>query len=419
MRARRIRSVAIVDPVGDSGIGGYTHELAEGLVDAGVRVDLYTRRRPFALWLPRRYRLFPVLARPIEARAAEVAEIERTVVGPQWRDPSRPALPAWWNEASEEARDELLADEMAGRLAGGGYDAVWTQWPRALGSPADLRGRLRERGVPLIHTVHNVLPHERGPGDHEVHGAAYEASDALVVHSAQAARALAAEFPGAAPRVVESRHGTYTVYFRDPSLRGPARARLGLGDGPCVLFFGGVRPYKNVDALLAAMADPRCRGWTLVVAGWEWGFHDMVPGDPLGRTRRAVQRLGLEARVRLLPGTTDLEPATELFEACDAVALPYAASSGSGVLCMGMTFGRQVIATPVGGMAEYLDAYPRSTLLAGAEAADIADGLVRAAGALRERPQPCAAPPELGWGAIARRLVPALETMLGAALLVT
>jgi glycosyltransferase involved in cell wall biosynthesis len=238
------------------------------------------------------------------------------------------------------------------------------------------------------------------------------------VHSAQAARSLAELFPEAAPRLVESRHGTHTTYPRDPALRGPGRARLGLDGRPCALFFGGVRPYKNVDALLHALTTPACAGWTLVVAGWEWGFIDMVEGDPLGRTRRTVQRLGLQERVRLLPGTTGFTETAELFEAADAVVLPYVESSGSGVLPLAMSFGRHVLATDVGGMREYLDVYPRSTLLAGPEAGDVADGLVRAARALRAHPEPCDPPPELAWDAVARRMLPELEALLGAGRLV-
>ncbi|MGH9163286.1 MAG: hypothetical protein ACRD2X_25265 [Vicinamibacteraceae bacterium] len=43
--AKRARSgpvrIALVDPLGDFGIGAYTYELAEGLAGNGVSVDVY------------------------------------------------------------------------------------------------------------------------------------------------------------------------------------------------------------------------------------------------------------------------------------------------------------------------------------------------------------------------------------------
>ena len=49
----------------------------------------------------------------------------------------------------------------------------------------------------MIHTVHNVLPHERSAGDERTYRAVYGASDVLLVHSRAAN--LSALDPGPQP----------------------------------------------------------------------------------------------------------------------------------------------------------------------------------------------------------------------------
>jgi glycosyltransferase involved in cell wall biosynthesis len=457
-RHREIRTVALIDPVGDAGIGGYTHELAGGLAANGVRVDVYTRAQPFAERLPRRYRLVPVLGTSWRAhrRALSEADGESTPLHPalapamdtrssldgyfdllEYRRSNPPRTIAssatqpvarrapraevggsghamsWPQRITQTATQTWMSVDLALHLRRRQYDVIWTQWPDLGPAGTVLRTLCKTSGVRLVHTVHNVLPHERFPGDTRLYGTAYRDADALVVHSDAAARALAAHFPLAREKTVCSRHGLYTIYPRVPAMRTWVRRRLALRDDQtALLVFGGVRPYKNLDATLDAMRDERCRDVVLIVAGWEWGYSDYVPGDRLGRTRAVVARLGLEHRVRLLPGPFGVRQTAELFEASDAVALPYLESFGSGVLCMAMTYRKHVLATPVGGMDEYFDGYARHTMLAGSTAADIAD-------AIAQLDSPSTLPPDdtpadaspLAWPAVAGRALADLAAM--------
>jgi glycosyltransferase involved in cell wall biosynthesis len=261
-------------------------------------------------------------------------------------------------------------------------------------------------GVPLVHTVHNVLPHEPDPDSVAQHEAVYRDAAALVVHSEMAARELATMFPETAPRIVRSWHGAYTMFPRRPQVRDRIRERLEVGaNDTVVMVFGGVRPYKNVDVVLEAIRA--CDGVTLVVAGWEWGYPDGIPGDRLGRTRALSWRFGVGERVRLLPGPFGLAQTAELFEASDAAILPYTSGSGSGVLLLAMTFGRHVLATPVGGMHEYLDDYPNSTALPSPSLADVTNGLAHVAStphALSER---------FAWTTIARDALVSIAALAG------
>ncbi|GJG89802.1 hypothetical protein tb265_49830 [Gemmatimonadetes bacterium T265] len=443
------RRVALLDPVGDAGIGGYTHELAQALAGAGVDACVYSTPAAFARALPRAYPLVPAFGeRPLDAPALARARAVTLGSAPAPPAPAGPPAPGsldaycaalrargWGGprrraagaprpaarhatgparlRAADAPAASPHATALVDHLCDAGFDAVWTQWPVLDPYPGDTRRACARRGVRVVHTVHNVLPHERAPDDADHHARAYADADVLVVHSRQAAAALEAAFPTARGRTVVARHGTYSIYPRVPGARAHLRAHLDLPpDATIVLFFGGVRPYKNLDAVTEALAAPGCDDLVLVVAGWEWGGDGGSPDDRLARTRRRVAAAGLDPRVRLLPGPFGVQQTAELFEAADIVALPYLESSGSGVLCLAMTFGRHVLCTATGGMAEYVADYPRATLLERGTPAAVGAGLRAAAVAVgADRGDGAACPtPHLAWPHIVRGLLPALAT---------
>jgi glycosyltransferase involved in cell wall biosynthesis len=266
-----------------------------------------------------------------------------------------------------------------------------------------------------VHTAHNVFPHERHAGDYEAYKSVYENSRLIVTHSAMATRALAAEFPSVAAKIVTSRHGLYTCFARKPTVREKVRADLGIPAAQCVaLAFGGIRPYKNFDVLLDTLALTRDGSFGLIVAGHEFGFGDSNTNDPLGRTRGVVARLGLADRVRLLPGPHSNDRTAELFEASDVIVLPYTESYGSGVLLLGMSFGRRVVVSRTGGMDEYVDAYQDGVVVepnvdAGAllEALQVTRDRASRQGGEPPRPQ------ELEWTRIVQELLPDLDRARG------
>jgi glycosyltransferase involved in cell wall biosynthesis len=293
-------------------------------------------------------------------------------------------------------------------------DVVWTQWPDVGTLNAGVRSAARRLGGRWVHTVHNVHPHEADTEAILRHAHAYRDARGLVVHSRVAAEQLVGAYPATRSKVIESRLGLYSVYPRRPAARDAIRRQLGVAvDDRVVLIFGGIRPYKNIDAALEALRDPRCNRIVLVIAGWEWGYPEAVIGDRLGRSRRLVCDLGVADRVRLLPGPFGRLQSAELFEASDAALLPYLQGSGSALLLMAMSFRKPVVLTDAGGMHEYVAEYPGAIPLHGATAHDIAVGL----GALEARDErfdeQLPLPAALKWPAIARETVGRIERLFG------
>jgi glycosyltransferase involved in cell wall biosynthesis len=412
--SRRIRSIAMIDTDGGDGIGGYTYELSEGLAANGVHVDVYANSRSGMqeLSLPRHHRLFPVLGGALfkQRRRAPVG-------GPAEVKSSKPASQTAASSGRADFRSRVRACvlplELAWHLKRQGYDLVWIQFTEdAYG--ARFYALCKGFGIPVAHTVHNVLPHEEGVEDKAAFATLYQRANVLIVHSQWAAAALADVFPEVAGKTIVSRLGLYTMFKREPSMRKEGRALLRVpNDQPVLLFFGGIRPYKNIEAVLDAMRDTKLANTLLVVSGRESGYADSVPGDPLGRTRRLAEELGIVNRVRFLPGRLDLAQTTELLEASDVLLLPYRKSYGSALLLLGMTFGKHIVATTTGGMEEYLGSYRAHTLLAGSDSSHVADGIVRAlAERRRQQDDPTLPPSHLTWPAISKDVLSHLDQRL-------
>jgi glycosyltransferase involved in cell wall biosynthesis len=392
-----VRRIALLDPVSDAGIGAYSHELANALTRAGTRVDLYSKRISYAAQFPRTYRHLPVLGRPLSAQRDRLQVLWRgrtDAPAGRWRAPAR------WGTADPYWREHVMSVELASFLSRRRYDAVWTQWPSLGTQEGVFRSACRGLGLPVIHTVHNVLPHEHNASDSDRYRQVYDDADVLIVHSDQARRDLLALLPSAGPRTVVAAHGLYTMYPRQQAARLPTRARLGASaHEQVILIFGGIRPYKNVDAAIDAFARANLPNQRLVICGWEWGYDDMSLSDSLAHTRRKVEASPAARRISLVPGPVDAMTAMELFEAADAVLLPYGESWGSGVLLMAMSYGRGVIVSAAGGMPDYVTDYAMHVVLSDTSSHAIAEGLIAAArhGPLRREAQ---RPPALEWDAI-------------------
>jgi glycosyltransferase involved in cell wall biosynthesis len=413
------RSIALVNPLGDYGINTYCFELAEGLASNGVDVDVYTGSSSPLSELPahRHHRCYPVLGSPLfkQRRTLSGTPLRALPTPPADRPPGPAESPKPRSDRTGEKslraklRKKFLELELIGYLKRKHYDLVWTQWPDVYGS--SFWRNCRRLGIRTVHTVHNVLPHEESPEQLQFLRQVYRYSRTLVVHSEASQSDLVRIFPESRGKVLVALHGMYTVYPRMPETRSEVRKRLGIPSGAIVcLLCGGIRPYKNVDSVLGALANGLDSRVVLVIAGQESGYQNASANDPLARTRALTTELGVLERVRLIPRFLTALELAEFFEASDVLVLPYLKNYGSGLLLLGMTFGKYILATDTGGAGEYLAGYPRHILLEGAETAQVATGLARVVG-LPEADLYQVVYPEidrLHWDAIAHDLLPQL-----------
>ena len=200
--------------------------------------------------------------------------------------------------------------------------------------------------------AHNVLPHERRPGDVMLTRALLAHVDTVITHSAgQAARARELA-PGATVRTVTmpphlpavGRQNYEAERAQVPAPDYPRASRPGApGARVRLLFFGIVRPYKGLDVLLRALAGAPAHV-TLTVAGEFWRGT-----EPTGKL---IDELGLGDRVTLRPGYVPATQIPALFGAADALVMPYREATASQNARLAFAHGVPVITTTAGALAE-------------------------------------------------------------------
>jgi glycosyltransferase involved in cell wall biosynthesis len=322
--------IALVGPAHPYKGGGARHttELARHLAAAGHDVIIESWRAQY----PRR--LYP------GQQTVDVPEGEpypRTRRRLAWYRPD-----GWLAEGRRLRPADLVVFALLTPLQAPPYLAIMARLGRGAG----------QHGPRTAVICHNVLPHERRPGDIPLTRALLSRADTVITHSAaQAAQArdlvpgatvrtvtMPAHLPASLPQNQGSERAGVSAPAPTPRpapANPPARTSL--------LFFGIVRPYKGLDVLLRALAQAPAHV-TLTVAGEFWG--DITEMDNL------IAELGLAERVTLRPGYVPADQIPALFGAADALVMPYREATASQNALLAFAHGVPVITTTAGALAE-------------------------------------------------------------------
>jgi glycosyltransferase involved in cell wall biosynthesis len=213
-------------------------------------------------------------------------------------------------------------------------DVVHFQW---LAVQAVDRYLLPDR--PTVLTAHDLLPREPRPGQAWAQRRLYEAVDAIVVHSSYGRDLLVARLGVDPAKVRVIHHGAFKHLTAQPHEL-PLPDELRAVEGPVVLFFGLLRPYKGLETLLEA--------WRGVEGAELW---------VVGRPRMALEPLRARApgHVRFIPRFVSDAELPAFFRRADVVVLPYSRTERldwSGVLATALAFGKPIVVSDVGGFSE-------------------------------------------------------------------
>jgi glycosyltransferase involved in cell wall biosynthesis len=212
-------------------------------------------------------------------------------------------------------------------------DVVHFQWLTMPGLDAHLLPRR-----PVVLTAHDLLPREPRPGQARAQRRLYDRVDAVVAHSTYGRGQLVDGLGVQAGKVHVIHHGAFTHLSALPA--GPLMPELASTEGPVVLFFGLLRPYKGLETLLEA--------WHGVSGASLW-----IVGRPM--MGLAPLRARADASVRLVPRFVSDAELPALFRRADVVVLPYTRTERfdfSGVLATALAFGRPVVLSDIGGFGE-------------------------------------------------------------------
>ena len=301
----------------------YDLKLAEGLQQAGHRVELFGK------------------ALPPEEQGAVAAPLRPHFYG-ELGALGTERWPAGFGKAAKGLSHISGMWRLADVLARERPDIIHFQWlPLPIVDRAFL-ARLR-RIAPLIVTAHDSEPFNGNAGAALQQFGALDIMrrfDRVIIHTEQARARLVAQGL-AADRLHRIAHG----FLDDEAPLAPARRST---ERVRFLLFGKVKPYKGADILVEALRrlDPalQVQAEVLIVGK---PYMDVAPLEAaaaaLPDSLRCDFRFVPEAEMR------------ELFRAADVLVFPYREIEMSGVLMAALQTGRPIVASRIGGFAELIE----------------------------------------------------------------
>jgi beta-1,4-mannosyltransferase len=260
---------------------------------------------------------------------------------------------------SLELRGVQVEDFSFGRALSQHYDVLHIHWPdlhlharsslRAMAKHARLAllfAFMRLRKTRIVWTLHNLKPHERHVRLGELLFPIWFPRlcthvIALSNSGLESARELYPALRDKAAAVIP--HGHYRDAYGSPLPRASCRQQLGLKNCFTFLFFGNIRPYKNVPRLIEAFKALPGQDVQLVIAG-EPG--KMIRADELRQLAAGDDRIHL--RLEFVPD----EKVPLYIGASDVVVLPFESILNSGSVFLALSFNRAALAPRLGSLPE-------------------------------------------------------------------
>lgn len=223
--------------------------------------------------------------------------------------------------------------------------------------------RCHKRGLPAIHTVHDLDPHPGVPFGRLIplwnHLILHQADHILLHGRCYRRRLLDQGFPAAHITSLPLLH-LFLSHAAQAQLQHTPPA-LPASSPPLILFFGRFLPYKGISDLLHAWQRLPPGSARLILAG---------PGD-LALLWPHNLPPGVEVRNRLIP---DAE-AIALFRSCSLLVLPYIQATQSALIPAAYYFGKPVLAAAAGALPEYILPHQTGWLFSPGDAAALAAAL--------------------------------------------
>lgn len=353
----------------------YDHALCRALGQAGAEVELFTSRFPYG-------------------RAAQGESYTRREFF--YRRAHRRTTSQRRSRAGLALKlGEHVPDMLRYRRAAQAAEVVHFQWLTV--QPIDVWLLPRER--PLVLTAHDVLPREPRPGQLAAQRRLYERMDAIVVHSRHGRERLTGELGVDPRRIHVIPHGVLRPW--EGLNEQPLPAQLSEVEGPVVLFFGLLRPYKGLDVLLDA--------WRGIEGAELW-----IVGMP--RMDTAELKAKASRNVRFLESFVPDGQIPALMSRASFVVLPYREIDQSGVLFTALGSGTPLLLSDAGGFPEIAATGAARTVPVGDSAAlhDALGNLLDSESALQEMRTKArsSADGDYSWEAIARAHLDLYERLL-------
>ncbi|NLB26865.1 MAG: glycosyltransferase [Bacteroidales bacterium] len=303
------------------GIASYNERLAKEFAKEGYSVSVET----FTLQYPSL--LFPGKSQFSGEKAPENIQISRTI---------NSVNPFNWIKTGKRIRKEKPDIILIG---------YWLPFlAPCFGTIARIVRKNRHSKVITI--AHNIIPHEKRPGDKMLTRYFLKVTDGIIAQSKKVFNDIF-KFTDKLPAEL-SPHPLFDN-FGEPVSRDKALKILNLNsDYRYILFFGFIREYKGLDLLIKAFADERLTKLNLKL---------LVAGEFYTESKpylELIKKLNISSKVILHTDFIENSSVNIYFSCADIVAQPYKNATQSGVTQIGYHFNKPMLVTNVGGLPEII-----------------------------------------------------------------
>lgn len=249
------------------------------------------------------------------------------------------------------------------RIILGQYDIVHYHWPDGYINVPSLPKTIsriaillfsificRLKKTKIIWTVHNMAPHDAyypRLSRNVLKFFARHCAGFIFLSKHSETRFLELyDFDPASVQTAVIPHGHYKDVYPPKVNKPAARSALGLPDSaPIILFFGMIKPYKNVGQLLKSFEDMGENAAHLLIAGSAEATQKAIVEDYAARNPRVHHYLKFISD----------EDLPYYMGAADLLVLPYKNILNSGVALLGLSYDLPVLAPALGSMKELQD----------------------------------------------------------------
>lgn len=229
-------------------------------------------------------------------------------------------------------------------------DVLHVQW--FILSPVDSYyiKKIKNIGIKIVVTVHDILPFNKKFYDYKCHKDIYEAANHIIVQAKPNIERINSVFREIGDKVVYIPHGNFINHV-DIIQKEEARKLLNIDlDKKVILFFGQIKKVKGLDILLKAYykftKENKEENVLLLVAGKVWD-------DDFDRYKAIINKIDrdkIRCDIKYIPD----EEISWYYCAADVNVLPYREVYQSGVVHLACAYEKAVIATKVGSFPEVI-----------------------------------------------------------------
>ena len=222
--------------------------------------------------------------------------------------------------------------------------------------------------------------------------------NAYIVHSTSDKYLVAQRYNINPEKIHVIPHGLYNHYGAAMENR-EAKKLLSIDEDFVILTFGLIRKYKGIMFLVQAfekLPEDIAKKSRLLIVGEIWeGKNELLNQINMSQYRE---------KITLINEYVPDEKIPVYFGASDVVVLPYLRASQSGIAHIAMSFGKHIIVSEVGGLAESMVNYPGTVFVPAGNSDAIMNELIKCSGS-----EKLYNPPTLEWDEISRQYFKIIE----------